>query len=601
MVDYLIFPVIDDQFRFPAGVRQALADSLEMTNKFGGKANNLSDLVSASTARTNLGLGDASTHPASDFIPAIQKGAVSGVASLDSTGKIPTGQIPPQAAGLNAWLPNTAYTIGQQVVSPNNDVVSAVANFTSGASYNAVNWSLSLSFAGKSATGYTGSPSIIQDQSLTPSSIDTRMLTQPSRKAAKQSLDVDLFAGEKRNLMQYTEDLSNSRYGGTFTKTTTDTIIREGIILSRVSASNFYHQISTNWSGNGMSPFITGKRYLMSYYIVGANAGENFFWMRDIPNGGAHGFGKRLAQPSTLTRVWALVQATSSTSVVAIADPTLAFASGTTPAYWTLMGATENNALSMYIGGFQIDLVGDTDLDGIAGIGDSTMQGSSSTNDAQASREWMGYLEALLNCRTFNRGLSGNKLVDMDARWATDITPLKPSCKYVIIQGGINDIGNGATLATVQGAVNSMTTKAKTDGFIPVYVTCTPVQTIANNAGYETIRLQFNDWLKATFGNVIDIASVVADPYDVKFIRRTPGGSAGWYGDGVHYTQKAKRAIAEFVAAWPGWDLPTPTPYQKIAAATYTTIGGYVLVSPDGTKYRLTVANGGALTTTVVP
>jgi hypothetical protein len=123
---------------------------------------------------------------------------------------------------------------------------------------------------------------------------------------------------------------------------------------------------------------------------------------------------------------------------------------------------------------------------------------------------------------------------------------------------------------------------------------------MAANAGYEAIRVQFNDWLKSTFGNVIDIASVVADPYDAKFLRRTPGGSAGWYGDGTHYTQKAKRAIAEFVAAWSGWDLPTPTPYQKIVATTYTPVGGFIVVSPDGTKYRLTVANGGALTATAI-
>ena len=44
------------------------------------------------------------------------------------------------------WAPNTIYTAGQQVVSPNNDVVSALAGFTSGASYVAANWVLSSTF-----------------------------------------------------------------------------------------------------------------------------------------------------------------------------------------------------------------------------------------------------------------------------------------------------------------------------------------------------------------------------------------------------------------------------------------------------------------------
>jgi hypothetical protein len=49
-------------------VTGATATALNAT--YASKANNLSDLASSSTARTNLGLGDAATHPASDFAPA---------------------------------------------------------------------------------------------------------------------------------------------------------------------------------------------------------------------------------------------------------------------------------------------------------------------------------------------------------------------------------------------------------------------------------------------------------------------------------------------------------------------------------------------------
>jgi len=44
------------------------------------------------------------------------------------------------------WAPATAYTLGQQILSPNNDVVSAIAAHTSGATYAAANWTLSSTY-----------------------------------------------------------------------------------------------------------------------------------------------------------------------------------------------------------------------------------------------------------------------------------------------------------------------------------------------------------------------------------------------------------------------------------------------------------------------
>jgi hypothetical protein len=44
------------------------------------------------------------------------------------------------------WTPDTAYVTGQQVVSPNNDVVSTSVAHTSGSTFNAANWSLSTTY-----------------------------------------------------------------------------------------------------------------------------------------------------------------------------------------------------------------------------------------------------------------------------------------------------------------------------------------------------------------------------------------------------------------------------------------------------------------------
>jgi lysophospholipase L1-like esterase len=50
------------------------------------------------------------------------------------------------------WAPTTAYTAGQQVVSPNNDVVSAIAAHTSSASFTPANWSGSGTYGPHAAT-----------------------------------------------------------------------------------------------------------------------------------------------------------------------------------------------------------------------------------------------------------------------------------------------------------------------------------------------------------------------------------------------------------------------------------------------------------------
>jgi hypothetical protein len=56
------------------------------------------------------------------------------------------------SGGISLWAPSTAYTAGQQVISPNNDIVSATTSFTSGTTYSAANWTLSPTFLLTSAS-----------------------------------------------------------------------------------------------------------------------------------------------------------------------------------------------------------------------------------------------------------------------------------------------------------------------------------------------------------------------------------------------------------------------------------------------------------------
>lgn len=83
--------------------------------------------------------------------------------ALDATGKLPEKFFPdrlgvtPLAAAMDdrikvgsapKWKPATVYTAGDIVLNPSGDTVTAIANFTSGATYDATKWNLSSAYAG---------------------------------------------------------------------------------------------------------------------------------------------------------------------------------------------------------------------------------------------------------------------------------------------------------------------------------------------------------------------------------------------------------------------------------------------------------------------
>lgn len=377
-----------------------------------------------------------------------------------------------------------------------------------------------------------------------------------------------LQMGKRRNLWQYTEDLGSNRYSvDAYTTKQTDTIIVDGITLTRLTATSFYSQLRSQMSGLYLTPFVADHRYLMSCYAVSRSEDDKFIWMKHyLTNGSGYAHDAKLVG-SRMRRIWKLVQAADASTIYDGADdnPALAWnAEAIGDPTWFLAGVTATTEI--YLGGFQIDEVSESYVDGIAMIGDSTMAGSAAKIDLWSSREVSRYIEGLLNVPVYNRAVGGDKYSDMITRWAADITTIKHRCKYVIIQGGLNDFANSVSLATVKADVATLVGYAIADGLIPVLFTCTPTVGIADVAADEANRVAFNTWLKQTYPNVIDIASVVASPSDASMLNR----DTDWYGDGVHYGLSAKRAIGAYVSAWPGWSFLEPSPYQPIPVATFT-------------------------------
>jgi lysophospholipase L1-like esterase len=385
-------------------------------------------------------------------------------------------------------------------------------------------------------------------------------------------------AARRRNVWEYTEDVASSHYGvGSSTKNGADTIVRDGITLTRWTSANYYGMMSSNLTGLGLTNLLVpGRRYLLSYHVV-SNLGEDrFIWMRQAFNSGSYGHGPKLTQPGVMRRNWGLCEAVSGAAVDQMPNPTvrLGLGAGAVYPFWLAHCVPFKNlsdANDLYVGGFQIEDVGYPHYkDGIALIGDSTFAGSA------AKVDWVGgtpevstWLAAYLNAPIFNRAVGGDTYTGMATRWTADITPLAKNSWAVIIQGGINDIAGGsATLAQCQERVGALTALAEADGLVPIYTTVTPCDTVIGDVpAKEAVRTAYNAWLLATFPNAMDIASVVADPANPAHLRPE------WVADGVHYGAEAKKAIAQFMYDHPVWDrLAVPTAYQQVAVSTYTPV-----------------------------
>ena len=104
----------------------------------------------AYTPYTTYSYTDGSTDIPAPGVPPITNPVIRQQDLTDSITSLSTSISATYAPGTTTipkWVTATAYTAGRLVISPNGDVVSAIANHTSGGTFNPANWNLSPTYA----------------------------------------------------------------------------------------------------------------------------------------------------------------------------------------------------------------------------------------------------------------------------------------------------------------------------------------------------------------------------------------------------------------------------------------------------------------------
>lgn len=378
-----------------------------------------------------------------------------------------------------------------------------------------------------------------------------------------KNIEKSISLNVQRNIFLNSETYTGGNFvsvGTGMTVDNTDTFLYKGIKLVRFKGTAYQSNITLR-----QSILTEGKRYILSFYVKNNNpqtTTNRFIWF-NTSGTASSGQGARFVD-NDIRRVSYMFQAAGAQGVYVNNVPTEPIGTGVTG--FLTLGVSKTIVapyVDLYIGGFQIEEVPNTYVDGVVWMGDSTIQSNSGNINAYNSVAIPRFFEGVFNCTSYNVAVAGETMAQMDARWATSVTPLKPNSKYVVIQGGINDISQGRSLSDMQASLNSMNTKALADGFIPVFLTCTPNGSFS--VSEETLRNDYNLWLKTNFKKVIDINAIVEQ--DSKIIVATPNNL--FDNDGIHYGVTIKKAIAEFIAKSGFFEFLQPTDYQA-TTASYT-------------------------------
>jgi lysophospholipase L1-like esterase len=193
-----------------------------------------------------------------------------------------------------------------------------------------------------------------------------------------------------------------------------------------------------------------------------------------------------------------------------------------------------------YISG--IDVMADASARGIVAIGDSITDGRGTDNDK--NNRWTDIMAARLqanaataNVSTMNQGIGATNLVGTgtaaQARFARDVLG-QSGVRYAIVFDGVNDIGGGATFASMKTVYDQLISMAHARGLLIYGATITPFGGNSYyTAAHEMVRQQVNTYIKSgVFDGFIDFDAALTDGGNPPMLQAT---YAAWSQmDGLH-------------------------------------------------------------------
>jgi lysophospholipase L1-like esterase len=210
-----------------------------------------------------------------------------------------------------------------------------------------------------------------------------------------------------------------------------------------------------------------------------------------------------------------------------------------------------------YISGMEV--MASTSAKAIVAIGDSLTDGRGTDNDK--NNRWTDDLEARLqanagttNVAMMNQGIGATNLVgatgtSAQARFARDVLG-QAGVRYVIVFDGVNDIGGGASFASMMPVYTSLISQAHAKGLLIYGATITPFGTNSYyTAAHEAVRQQVNTFIKSTtsgFDGFLDFDAAVTNNGNPPALQTQYDTWAQT--DGLHLNPAGYQALANSVS-----------------------------------------------------